>query len=160
MKHLEINLNINSFLRYILNNIDNKKPIHEGYRAIIRNANDYINEYELYNQNSFDNISTYITSLFKNNEKTLENNYDKIKIVSETTNKGIYLQECENNSLEEFIIKLFWNKIYQLPIAQNVLISNKETSSEEIQAFFHRSILCNYNTLFVVEINNSFSNYQ
>ena len=29
-----------------------------------------------------------------------------------------------------------------------------------MEAFFHRSILCQYNTLFVVEINNSFSVYQ
>ena len=40
------------------------------------------------------------------------------------------------------------------------LITSKETSYEEMQAFFHRSILCKYNTLFVVEINGSFSNYQ
>jgi hypothetical protein len=62
--------------------------------------------------------------------------------------------------MEEFILKSFWEKISNLPIAQNILITNKETSSEEIQAFFHRSILCNYNTLFVVEINNSCSEYQ
>jgi hypothetical protein len=62
--------------------------------------------------------------------------------------------------MEEFIINLFWDKINELPIAQNVLITNKETSTEEIQAFFHRAILCNYNTLFVVEINDSFSDYQ
>ena len=71
--------------------------------------------------------------------------------------KGIYLHECDNNSMERFIINLFWDKIGELPIAQNVLITNKETSSEEIQAFFHRAILCNFNTLFVVEINDSFS---
>ena len=29
-----------------------------------------------------------------------------------------------------------------------------------MQAFFSRSILCEYNTLFVVEMNNSFSDYQ
>ena len=55
---------------------------------------------------------------------------------------------------------MFWDKITELPIEQNILITNKDTSIEEIQAFFHRSILCNYNTLFIVEINDSFSNYQ
>ena len=59
-------------------------------------------------------------------------------------NKGIYLYECKNNSKEKYILDLFWEKITELPIAQNVLITNKETSSEEIQAFFHRAILCNY----------------
>ena len=32
MKHLESNLKIDSFLRYILNNTDNDKYIHEGYK--------------------------------------------------------------------------------------------------------------------------------
>jgi hypothetical protein len=64
--------------------------------------------------------------------------------------KGIHLLEYGNNSMEEYIINLFWDKLAELPISQNVLITNKEASSEEIQAFFHRSILCNYNTLFVV----------
>jgi len=160
MKHLENNLNIDSFLRYILNNIDNKKSINEGYKAIERNVKDYIKEYELYNQNSLDNISTYITSLFKNNDKTLEDHYDQMKIRSDNIYKGIYLHECKENSMEQFILNLFWDKTFQLPIAQNILITNKETSSEEIQAFFHRAILCNYNTLFIIEINDSFSNYQ
>ena len=160
MKHLESNYNIDPFLRYILNIVDNNQPINEGYKSIIRNVTSYIEEHELYNRNSLDSISTYITSLFKNNDKTLEDHYDKMRIISETCYKGIYLHACENNSMEEFILNLFWDKIKELPIAQNVLITNKETSSEEIQAFFHRAILCNYNTLFVVEINDSFSNYQ
>ena len=74
--------------------------------------------------------------------------------------KGIYLYECGNKSKEEFIISLFWDKIRELPIAQNVLITNNETTSEEIQSFFYRAILCKYNTLFVVEINDSFSEFQ
>ena len=47
-----------------------------------------------------------------------------------------------------------------MPIAQNILIANKETSPEEIQAFLYRAILYNYNILFVVYINDSFSDYQ
>ena len=43
---------------------------------------------------------------------------------------------------------------------QKVLMTSKETSSEEIQSFFHRAILCNYNTLFIVEINDSFTDFQ
>ena len=51
-------------------------------------------------------------------------------------------------------------KTGNIPIAQNVLINSKETSSEEIEAFFHRAILCSYNTLFVVGISDSFSDSQ
>ena len=186
MKHLESGFNIDSFLRFILNIKDNNSQIKEGYKAISRNVNDYINQYELYNKNSLDSTSTYITSVFQENGITPEKHYDNMKIIfkkemqhrnslslltttdlMDNNNKnivninnkcrGIYLHECENNSMERFILNLFWDKIGELPIAQNVLITNKETSSEEIQAFFHRAILCNFNTLFVVEINDSFS---
>ena len=34
------------------------------------------------------------------------------------------------------------------------------TSIEEIKAFLYRSILCEYNTLFVVEINDSMSDFK
>ena len=164
IEYLEENnkYNIKSFLRYILNNNDNKKDVEEGILGIKRNVITYIKQYELYNKNSLDGISDHINSLFRANKKTIEEHYDEIKIISDNNNiyKGLYLYGCENISMEEFILKSFWEKINNLPIAQNILITNKETSSEEIQAFFHRSILCNYNTLFMVEINDSFSNYQ
>ena len=159
MRHLENNYKIDSFLRYILNITNNDRSIIEGYKAVIRHANDYIKQYKVYNEDSLDSISTYITSLFKSNDKSLEDHYERMKITSNDL-KGIYLYKCEDNSMEKYIINLFCDKLAELPIAQNVLITNKETSSEEIQAFFHRAILCNYNTLFVVEINDSFSEYQ
>ena len=160
MKHIESNYKIDSFLRYILNNTDNTVPINEGFKAIKRNANDFINQHIMYNENSLDGISTYINSLFDSNHKKLSDHYDRMKIISSQYDKGIHLDGCKSNSMEEHIINLFWEQLGQLPIAQNVLITNEETSSEEIQAFFHRAILCNYNTLFVIEINNSFSEYQ
>lgn len=78
---------------------------------------------------------SYITTLFNNNDKPLERHFENMKIICKGY-KGIYLYECGNNSKEECIITLFWDKIKELPIAQNVLITNKETSLEEIQAFF------------------------
>ena len=85
-----------------------------------------------------------------------------MKLIS-TGFKGIYLYECKNISNEEYIniiINLFRDKMTKLQIAQNVLMTSKETSSEEIQSFFYRTILCNYNTFFVVEINDSFTYFQ
>jgi len=189
MKHLENGYNIDSFLRFILNIKENNSIIKEGYKAITRNFTDFIKEYELYNKNSLDSISEYIASVFQENDISLDKHYSKMKIIFNKSHrpflkllqnnlednlkrlnsgiinvnnkwKGIYLHECENNSMERFILNLFLDKIWELPIAQNVLITNKETSSEEMQAFFHRAILCNYNTLFVVEINDSFSDNQ
>ena len=68
IKHLEKTFHLDSFLRYILNITDNNKEIREGEKAIIKQASDYISQYELYNQNSFDSISKYIRSLFENNK--------------------------------------------------------------------------------------------
>ena len=62
--------------------------------------------------------------------------------------------------MEEYILYLFQEKLDKLPIEQNILICSKETSIEEIQSFFYRAILCEYNTLFIVEILESFSNFQ
>ena len=57
MKHLESNFKIDSFLRYILNNTDNNISINEEFKVITRNTYDYINQYELYNENSLKSIS-------------------------------------------------------------------------------------------------------
>ena len=76
------------------------------------------------------------------------------------TLKGIYIYESKSESMEEDILQIFLDTLGRLPIAQNILITNKETSYEEIQAFLNRVILCRYNTLFVIEINESFSEYQ
>ena len=161
MKHLETGLKIEPFLRYILNFTDNNKNVNEGLKAIDRSVTNWINNHIKYEEDSFKNINNYINSLFANNNKKF---YDKMIIIPEQNEnkeyKGIYTYECETNFMEEFIIKLFWNKLIQLPIAQNVLITSNETTEEEIQAFLNRAILCNYNSLFVVEISDSFSEQQ
>ena len=77
MKHLENNLNIDSFLRYIINNKDNNKPIKEGFKAITRNTHDYINNFELYNKNSLERISKYITTVFRENNISFEDHFNK-----------------------------------------------------------------------------------
>ena len=90
----------------------------------------------------------------------MKEHYYQIGIKTEEIYKGIDIYKCEKLSMEESILILFLEKTNNLPIAQNVLIANKEISSEEIQAFFHRAILCIYNSLFVVRINDSFTEYQ
>ena len=159
IKNIENNHKIDSLLRYILNNTNSDISIKEGNKSKIINVNYFIKQYDLYNINSLESISNYIITLFQNNDTTIEDHYNRFKIKSNDL-KGIYLYECENCSMEEYILNLFLDKLSQLPIAQNILIINKETSSEEMQAFLHRAILCNYNSLFVVEINDSFSEFQ
>ena len=161
MKHLETGLKIEPFLRYILNFTDNNKSINEGLKAIDRSVTNWVNNHIKYEEDSFKNINNYINSLSDDGGKKF---YDKMIIIPEQNKnkeyKGIYTYECETNFMEVFIIKLFWNKLIQLPIAQNILITSNETTEEEMQAFLNRAILCNYNSLFVVEISDSFSEQQ
>jgi len=158
INHLESDLNIDSFLRYILNNKDNNKPVLEGFKSILMYTNDYVNKFELYIKSILGSISSYITTVFEKNGITLKEHFNKMEIKSKE--KGIYLFECENNSMEISILNFYWDKLRELPIAQNILFANEETSPEEIQGFLYRAILCNYNVLFIIEINDSFSDYQ
>lgn len=164
LRHLSSNhYNIDYFLRYILNISNNSKQIIDGYASNPKETDDYVIEYELYLQNSFDNISNYISSLFKKNDLSYEKHYRKMLIKKNNNLRGIYLYQSElksSESMEIDILNIFMEYTENLPIAQNILISNKETSYEEMQAFFNRAILCNFNTLFIFEINNSFSNEQ
>ena len=157
--HLENDYNVDSILRYILNNTEHNKKIKNGDKTSIYKL-DFFNNYEFYNQNSLEMISIYINSLFKENNTSLEQHYNSMEIIPANKYKGIFLQKCKNNSMEEFIIDLFIDNLKQIPMAQNILITNEETSLEEIQSFLCRAILCKYNTIFAIEINNSFSEHK
>ena len=63
-------------------------------------------------------------------------------MIDQNKYKGVFWHECEENSIGKFIYELFLQKIGQKPIAQNILISSKETPIEEIQAFLYRAVLC------------------
>ena len=144
--------------RYILNK-NNDEDIKQG-RPENPKIKDYVKYYSECNTYSFKNMYIYLLSLFEANNTSLKEEYEKILIIKKNKFKGIYLHECEENSTGEFIYELFLKKIGKTPIAQNIIICSKETSVEEIQAFIYRAILCEYNTLFVVELNESFSDYQ
>ena len=163
-RHLSSNYyNIYYFLRYILNISNNSIPIIDGYASNPTQTENYVREYELYLQNSFRNISDYISSLFQKNCLSYEKHYEKMLIKKKNSLRGIYLYESEygiSESMEIDILNIFMEHTENLPFAQNILISNKETSYEEMQSFFNKAILCKFNTLFVFEITDSFSNEQ
>ena len=150
--------NIIDIFRYILNK-NNDEEIKEGKPANSK-IRDYVKNYFDYNTESFENIYKYLISLFDSNETSFKKNYESIIILEHNKYNGIYLFESDENAIGKNIYQLFLQKIGKKPIAQNILISNKETSIEEIKAFLYRAILCDYNTLFVVEINESLSDYK
>lgn len=162
--HISGNCNIPSFLRFILNNLNDDMYIKEGIKSKPRSTLNYVDEYKQYSDDSFEIYNNYISSVMKENGVSIEELYEKMKIKSDKDNeqiyKGLYLYKSNDNSMEEDILKIFIEKTRNIPIAQNILISNKETSYEEIQAFFYRAFLCRFNTLFAIEINDSLSDNQ
>jgi len=157
--HQEGNCEILEIMRFILNKTNYNDEIKDGK---IQNVpiNEALEEYKESTKKIFDCISSYLTSLFSNNGLDLKAHYEGMKIKSDQNNRGIYLNKCTNISTEEKILSIFTEKLERLPIAQNILICSKETTIEEIQSFFYRAILCDQNTLFVVEILQTFSNFQ
>ena len=163
-KHISGTFKIPSFLRYILNNLNDDISIKEGIKSFPRTTQNYVDEFKEYNDDSFKIYNNYLSSVMKENENSIEQLYEKMKIKNDINDKlifkGIYLYKSDSNSMEEDIAKIFIKKTRNIPIAQNILISSKETSYEEIQAFFHRAFLCRFNTLFAIEINDSLSDFQ
>ena len=160
--HISNSLDIFEIIRYILNITDNNKKINDGDMDNTEPVEDYYNYYSMYNSGTFKRITEYIRTLFIRNNLNLEEHYNKMLIKEKDKYKGFYFNYCKKISMEEYILCLFYEKLGQgqLPISQNILICSKETSIEEIQSFLYRSILCEYNTLFVFEIIESLTDFQ
>ena len=161
IQHIENKDNIDNILRFILNEKDSKKKIIDGNILTKKQEIKYMDRLEKTIKVSFTNISNYIHSLFDKNMTSLQKNYEKILLKNKYISKGIfYIKICENNSMEEIILNLFTNEIEELPVPQNILFCGEETSLDEIKSFLYKAILCEYNTLFVIGINDSFSESQ
>ena len=158
--HQEGNRRVSEILRYILNKVDYEYKIRDGEPFNVKQGDDFESEFKLYTKNIFKFMSKYIISLFEKNNLSYQKHYENILIKGEKKYKGIYTYKCHDLSMEQFILNLFKNKLDKLPIAQNILICSNETSIEEMQSFFYRAILCDYNTLFIIEVLDSFSNFQ
>ena len=159
--HQEGNCPVKDIIRYILNktDYDNNKII-DGEPYNIKIGADYETEYKEYTKKIFEFMAKYIISLFDKNGLDFEKHYSNMVINSSKKYRGFFIFQCLPISMEEYILHLFQEKLDKLPIAQNILICSNETSIEEIQSFLYRSILCEYNTLFIIEILESFSSFQ
>ena len=159
VEHLNGFCKIKPFLEYCLNDSFKK----EGLKINVKESEDVIDYYDVIIKNMLENVSKYMESFFENNGYSLEDGknspYNNV-IIKEDTFKGIYKYKCEKVSIEEDIIDVYLKLTGNLPIAQNILKCNEETLYEEMFSFFHRAILCNFHTLFVIEINDSLTNSQ
>ena len=159
--HQEGNCPVKDIIRYILNKIEyDDDKIIDGEPYNIKIGADYETEYKEYTKKIFDYMAKYIISLFDKNGLDFEKHYNNILINGDKKYRGIFIFKCDTISMEEYILYLFQQKLDKLPIAQNILICSNETSIEEMQSFLYRAILCEYNTLFIIEILESFSSFQ
>ena len=158
--HQEGNCEVLEIIRYILNKSDYKDIIEDGEPYNVKLGQDFWRGFKDCTKDIFNNMSNYIISLFEKNDLNYQKHYENMLIKGEKKYKGIYIFKCEQLSMEQYILYLFQEKLGKLPIAQNILICSNETSIEEMQSFFYRAILCDYNTLFAIEILESFSNFQ
>ena len=163
--HQDGSCEIPDIIRYILNKVsitnNEENKIKEVNNFHIKSiGEDFERGYSEYTKNIFGGISEYLADLFKVNNLSLSDHYKNMLIKSKN-DKGIEIEKCkENDSMEYYIYSLFMEKLNKLPIAQNIIICSNETSIEEIQSFLNRAILCPFNTLFMVEILESFTNFQ
>ena len=148
------NKDISSYIRFFTNgdSINDEVPLHEGIFADPAKA---YKDYKFAINENYNLISNYIKNLFDINKTSLKDLYEKIKVKDSRT--GIYKCNVKKYNMDIFIIKMFLKITGNFPIAQNILLTNNETSTGEIYSFMYRAIKCNYNTLFIISISDDFS---
>jgi len=147
---------IKPILEFCLNDFQRE----EGNPICVKESDDEIAYYNIIIKNVLQSISKYLETVFESNNFSLRSEkrspYSKILIKEEDFN-GIFTYKNDCDSNEEKIIDLFFKLTRNMPMAQNILKCSEETSYEEMFAYFHRAILCDYKTLFIIEVNDSLS---
>ena len=62
--------------------------------------------------------------------------------------KGLFTYRCEN--LETNLFQIYKYLTGNEPLAQNILLCNRETYKEEITSFIYRAINCEFNSCFII----------
>ena len=102
-------------------------------------------------ENNINHFEEYLKNLLEKNNLSLRKIYEKT-IIKENINdekyQGIYIYCCME--LEKEMFQIFRYLTGNTPIAQNILICNKEITKEEITSFLYRAILCEFNSCFII----------
>ena len=153
----------NCLYNYINNKIENKdnkdkeNDIMPFLKYITNNEIEYIvdNFYWQKEDDEFkciiNNISKFIERTLNMNKITLKDIYSKTIIKSNFDKeeyKGFYIYSC--GKIEKELFQLYKYLTGNIPIAQNILLCNKETSKEEIASFLFRAILCEFHSCFII----------
>ena len=101
-----INDRIEDISRFILNKNNDEDIIID--KTAFYPIKNYLNYFNDFNKECFDNIFKYLTSLFKINNTSLQQHYESMLIKEENKHKGIFFYECEEEkSIYKFIYELF-----------------------------------------------------
>ena len=109
-------------------------------------------------ENCINNLDTYLNELLNKNNLNLNKIYEKTIVKSKFNFQGIFTYLCEK--VEKDLFQIFKYLTGNNPIAQNVLICNKNTTNEKITSFFYRSIKCELNSCFLISGLESLENDQ
>ena len=132
--------NIIPLLKYITNDmykkeLDNFKPKENGQKI----------------QDNINNCEKYLTEVLNINKLCLKKIYETTIIKQKDKSgkyQGVYTYLTEK--LEKELYQIFKYLTGNNPIAQNVLLCNKDTTSEEITSFLYRAIKCEFESCFIV----------
>jgi len=128
------------FLRYFSNNLISQKLKDFEYT---KTGNIY--------KDLIDNSENYLRKTLLKYDLTLEDIYKDTLINQKTKYNGLYLYYCnQSNQLEIYLFQIYKHLTNNIPVAQTILLCNKETTNEEIIAFLYRAILCKFNSCFII----------
>ena len=119
--------------------------------------NNYINDIKINNiykgksniKKMYEIVNIYLNELYRANSISLVKVYKKAFLIDKSK-KGIYMNSCSSEEIENNIINCSLNLTGNFPIAQTVLYCNSSTIEEEIISFIYRSVLCELKVLFIL----------
>ena len=127
-------------LQYFTNNLISKNV--ENFNSI--ETGDFL-------EDLMTNCENYLNEVLKINELSLEKIYKESLIekkIGYMEYKGVYIYMCEK--LEKELFQIYKQLTSNIPIAQNILLCNENTSNEEITSFLYRAMLCKFNACFII----------
>ena len=101
-------------------------------------------------KNVINNCNNFFIEVLKLNNKSIKDIYKQNIISSKYSFHGLYNYLSVEMGIEEEILSWYYLLTKNFPMAQSILICNKNTSSDEIISFMYRAILCPYNVLFMM----------
>ena len=142
IKAIEIK-KISPLLKFLTNNLINEENVDFKYQSTDNLYEDLIN-----------NIENYLDKILLKNGLTMKDIYkDSLIKYKEKKDdyRGVFLYSCnQSNQIYNDLFHIYKYLTENIPIAQTVLLCNKETSNEELVAFLHRAILCEFNSCFII----------